>query len=150
MWAKFKQQGYPDWFAPTLMGVFLLAALTGLALWPLLLTFQWEIELPWSPSGMTRTLITAAHVLGGLLLLLLIGAVWLVHARAGWLRQERRISGMGLFILTGLLLLSAPLILYVSFEPSLPWIATSHAVAGLMLPLLLIAHLITRRSHRRR
>ncbi|OYY56346.1 MAG: hypothetical protein B7Y53_02015 [Halothiobacillus sp. 28-55-5] len=150
MLAKFKQQGYPSWFAPTLMGVFAWVLFTGLAMWPLLLTFQWELELPWTPSGIARTLITAAHVLGGLLLLILIGAVWLVHARAGWLRQERRISGTGMLMLTGMLLLSAPLILYVSFEPALPWITTSHAVAGLMLPVLLIVHLISRRSRRRR
>ncbi|MGC8696934.1 MAG: hypothetical protein ACP5Q0_00555 [Halothiobacillus sp.] len=144
MLAKFKQQGYPGWFAPALVGLLLIALTTGLALVPLMLTFQWEIDLPWTPSGITRTLITAAHVLGGLLLLVWVGAVWLVHARAGWLRQERRISGGGMLLLITLLLLTAPLLLYVSFEPSLPWIATSHTVAGLLLPALLAAHLIRR------
>jgi hypothetical protein len=150
MLAKFKHQGYPGWFAPALMATLTLAVATGLALVPLVLTFQWEMEVPWIPSGITRTLITATHVLGSLLLLLLIGAVWLVHARAGWLRQERHISGGGMLLLIAALLLTAPLILYVSFEPSLPWITTSHAVAGLLLPVLLIVHLIQRGRGRRR
>jgi small-conductance mechanosensitive channel len=145
MLAKFKQQGYPAWFAPALIIVMNMVIASGLALWPLLLTFQWDMTLPWTPSGLTRSLVTAIHVLTGTALLFFIGAVWLVHARAGWLRQERRISGTGILILMGLLLLSAPLILYVSFEPSLPWITTSHAVAGLLLPVFLLGHLINRR-----
>lgn len=145
MLAKFKQQGYPSWFAPVLMGVMACVFASGLAMWPLLLTFQWELDLPWTPSGLSRALITAIHVLAGTLLIFFIGAVWLVHARAGWLRQARHISGAGLMGLIALLLLSAPLILYVSYEPAMPWIATSHAVVGLLLPAFLLGHLINRR-----
>ncbi|HQT43960.1 MAG TPA: hypothetical protein PLD79_08150 [Halothiobacillus sp.] len=149
MLAKFRQQGYPVFFAPLLMGGFAVSIATGLAMVPLLLTFQWGLDLPWTPSGLTRTALTAVHVGGGLLLISLIGAVWMVHARAGWLRQERQISGVGMLLMIGLLLLSTPLILYVSFEPSLPWMTTAHTLAGLLLPVLLGIHVIRRRNHTR-
>ena len=147
MFAKFKQQGYPASFAPLLMAGLALVLATGLALVPLLLVFQWEWwDFPWKPSGLTRIVLTASHVVSGFLVLALIGAVWTVHARAGWLRQERHISGTGLLMAVGILTVTAPLLLYVSHEESLTWIATAHTAIGGLLPLILLGHALQRRK----
>lgn len=145
---KFRQQGYPAAFAPLLMGSAIATLLTGLALVPLLLTFQWEWDLPWFPSGLTRILLTAGHVFGGFLLVALIGAVWTVHARAGWLRQERHRSGVGLLAIIVGLTATAPLLLYVSHEASLTWIGTTHTVLGVLFPIILLRHILLRRRKR--
>jgi len=141
---KFRQQGYPAAFAPLLISAAATVLLTGLALVPQLLTFQWEWDMPWTPSGLMRILLTASHVLGGFLLVALVGAVWIVHARAGWLRQERRVSGSGLLLSITILTITAPLLLYVSHETSLTWIATLHALIGGLLPIILLRHVLLR------
>lgn len=145
---KFRQQGYPAAFAPLLIGIALTVLLTGLALVPLLLTFQWERDIPWTPSGLMRILLTVSHVLSGFLLIALVGAVWVVHARAGWLRQERHVSGAGLLLAIMMLTITAPLLLYVSHETSLTWIATLHAVIGGLLPIILLGHIVRRKRRR--
>ena len=145
---KFRQQGYPAAFAPLLIGSAVTVLFTGLALVPQLLTFQWEWDISWTPSGLVRLLLTASHVLGGFFLIALVGAVWLVHARAGWLRQERHISGAGLLLAIIMLTITAPLLLYVSHETSLTWIATLHAVIGGLLPIILLRHVFLRKRRR--
>ena len=145
---KFRQQGYPAAFAPLLIGGGTTVLFTGLALVPQLLTFQWEWDIPWTPSGLMRILLTASHVLSGFLLIALVGAVWLVHARAGWLRQERHVSGSGLLLAIMMLTATAPLLLYVSHETSLTWIATVHAVIGGLFPIILLRHVLRRKRQR--
>lgn len=149
MLGKFKQQGYPAAFAPLLVGSTLAVLLSGLALVPLLLVFQWEWwDFPWKPSGLTRIVLTASHFFSGFMLIALIGAVWLIHARAGWLRQERHISGSGLLLAVLGLTITAPLLLYVSHESTLTWVATLHAAIGGLLPLILLRHIILRKRRR--
>lgn len=145
---KFRQQGYPAAFAPLLIGCAVAVLFTGLTLVPLLLTFQWEWDIPWTPSGLMRILLTASHVLSGFFLIALVGAVWLVHARAGWLRQERHVSGSGLLLAIMMLTVTAPLLLYVSHETSLTWIATVHAVIGGLFPIILLRHVLQRKRQR--
>ena len=145
---KFRQQGYPAAFAPLLVGGGATVLFTGLALVPQLMAFQWEWDIPWTPSGLMRILLTASHVLSGFLLIALVGAVWLVHARAGWLRQERHVSGSGLLLAIMMLTVTAPLLLYVSHETSLIWIATVHAVIGGLFPIILLRHVLRRKRRR--
>lgn len=95
-------------------------------------------------TGLTRIVLTSSHVVSGFLVLALIGAVWTVHA--GWLRQERHISGTGLLMAVGILTVTAPLLLYVSHEDSLTWIATAHTAVGGLLPLILFGHALQRRK----
>lgn len=146
MFAKFKQQGYPTYFSLGLMIFALLCLATGWLLIPLLLTFKLEFDLAWYPRGALRNWGTALHVLTGFGLLFLTGAIWSIHARAGWLRKIRHVSGT--LLLTGVIsmALSAPIMLYASSEALGTVAAATHTAIGLGLPLALGIHAWRRRS----
>jgi len=94
MFAKFRQQGYPRLFTSTFLTLAVLALGTGLLMIPLLMTFKLGMNVDWYPSGSLRIWTTALHVLSGFAVLFLTGAIWSIHARAGWLRKMRHISGV--------------------------------------------------------
>lgn len=141
---KFRRQGYPASFIPVLglAGLTLLA--TGILLIPLLLTMQMELDLPWYPSGLLRNLITGIHVLSGFVLVFLLGAVTIVHIRAGWLRGEKRVSGAFATSLIALLAVTAILLLYSPLEAVAHQAAIVHTLLGIALPLVIGMHARTR------
>ena len=130
LWPKFAEQGYPRRFSWALLSALVGIFLSGALLMPLLLMYRWEVEVPWVPRGDWRVGITAVHGLFGFLIVALSGALWLVHARAGWLRRSRHRSGAAIFLIIGILLFSTPILLYVSDESTLTMAATVHASAG--------------------
>lgn len=147
---KFRRQGYPVSFMPILglVGVSLLT--TGILLIPLLLTMQMELDLPWYPSGWIRNLITGTHVLSGFLLVFLLGAVAIVHIRAGWLRGEKRLSGTFATGMITLLAVTAVLLLYSPLEVLSHQAAIMHLFLGIALPIGIGLHARTRIRDRSR
>ncbi len=148
LWPKFAEQGYPRRFAGLLFAALMGIFLSGALLLPGLLMYRWEVEVPWVARGGWRVGITAVHGLFGFLVVALSGALWLVHARAGWLRRSRHRSGAGILLLIGILLFSTPFLLYLSNETALTTAATAHASAGILLLMMLLAH-IWRRSRKK-
>ncbi|WP_407276328.1 hypothetical protein [Halothiobacillus sp. DCM-1] len=140
LWPKFAEQGYPKAFAPILLVGLLGLFLSGALLIPVLLTYRWELDLPWVPRGGWRQGITAVHHIAGYWVVGLAGALWIVHARAGLLRRQRHHSGRALLGLILMLLFSVPLLLYLSDETLLTWAATAHTLAGLGLLMMFLAH----------
>jgi len=145
MFAKFRQQGYPRLFTSTFLTLAVLALGTGLLMIPLLMTFKLGMNVDWYPSGSLRIWTTALHVLSGFAVLFLTGAIWSIHARAGWLRKMRHISGVLLLLGIISMALTAPVMLYASNESLGATAAVTHTIIGLGLPLMLIAHAWRRR-----
>lgn len=148
LWPKFAEQGYPRRFAWVLLSALMGIFFSGALLLPVLLMYQWEVDVPWVPHGDWRVGITAVHGLFGFLVVALSGALWLVHARAGWLRRTRHVSGAAILFLIGILLFSTPFLLYLSDATALTTAATVHAAAGILLLMMLLAH-IWRRSRKK-
>lgn len=147
---KFRRQGYPASFIPVLAMAGLLLLGSGGLLIPLLLTMQMEWDVPWYPSGWIRNFITGIHVLSGFFLVFLVGAISIVHIRAGWLRGEKRLSGLLASVLIVLLAITATLRLYSPFESIAHQSGIAHALLGIALPLAIGYHAWVRIQSRSR
>jgi hypothetical protein len=134
--------GYPAGFARLVHGALLLLFLSGLLLAPGALAMRLEWEVPWALGGGQRVWAAASHATASFLTLFLLGALWTVHMRAGWLRCENVPSGAALLGAFGLLAASG-LALYYAGDESLGRMALIlHLGAGLALPLMLAAHIV--------
>lgn len=141
---------YPRHFASVLYATLFALLTTGLLLTPGALQMRLDWDMPWSlPSGL-RTWVAAGHALSFLSILGLVGAVWAVHIRAGWVRRENVRSGLLLLAAFGLLSLSGLGLYYAGGENLAAWSAVAHLLAGGLLPLLFVAHLLGARAAARR
>ncbi|MDD4885740.1 MAG: hypothetical protein PHO64_02320 [Thiomonas sp.] len=137
---------YPRSFA-TVLHVTLLALLgTGLLLTPGALQMRLDWDVPWALSSGSRVWVAALHALSFLLIFGLIGALWAVHIRAGWVRRENVASGALLLAVFGLLGLSGLGLYYAGGEALPGWSAVVHLLAGGLLPLLYAAHRLGARA----
>lgn len=134
--------GYPAGFTRLLHATLAALLLTGLILVPGALEMRLEWEVPWSLAGSQRVPAAAGHATSFFLTLLLLGALWTVHMRAGWVRRENVLSGGTLLAAFGLLAASG-LALYYAGDETLGRIAfIIHLGTGLGLPLMLAAHIV--------
>jgi len=131
---------YPRGFVP-LLHITLLALLgSGMLLAPGALHMRLEWDVPWFLSSGSRVWVAALHALSFLLISVLIGALWTVHVRAGWVRRENLASG-ALLLLAFALLGATGLALYYAGGERLPvWSAAAHLLVGCVLPVLYVAH----------
>lgn len=131
---------YPRGFVPLLHAVLLALLSSGLLLAPGALHMRLEWELPWLlPSG-ARVWVAALHALSFFLMLGLVGALWTVHVRAGWVRRENLISGALLLLAFGLLGATGLALYYAGGERLAAWSAVVHLLVGGALPVLYVAH----------
>jgi len=126
-------KGYPSWFVPALVGALLLMFATGLLLGPTTLMLRADLAMPWRLPGGARVPVAALHAAGGFALMLLMGALWSVHMRAGWRRRRQRGSGLVLGLLLLVLAVSAVAVYYLGDETLGVAAALTHLAAGLAL-----------------
>ena len=131
---------YPRHFASTLYLVSCALLGTGLLLVPGALHMRLEWDMPWLLPSALRVWVAALHALSFLLMFGLIGAVWAIHIRAGWVRRENTASGLLLLAALGVLALSGLGLYYAGGEALPRWSFLAHALAGGGLPLLFAAH----------
>ncbi|OYV37341.1 MAG: hypothetical protein B7Z83_04960 [Thiomonas sp. 20-64-5] len=137
---------YPRSFAPVLHATMLVLLGTGLVLAPGALHMRIEWDMPWFLSSGLRVWVAALHALCFLLMFGLIGALWTVHIRAGWVRRENLASGALLLVVFGLLGLSGLGLYYAGGEALPAWSAVAHLLAGGLLPVLYAAHRLGARA----
>lgn len=137
---------YPRSFSPALHGVLIALLGSGLLLTPGALQMRLEWEMPWALSSGLRVWVAALHALSFLLMAGMIGAVWAVHIRAGWLRRENLTSGLLMLAAFCVLGLSGLGLYYVGGEGLAQWSAVVHLLAGGLLPLLYLAHRLGARA----
>lgn len=128
-------KGYPRWFLPALLGAMLLMFVTGVLLAPTTLMLKAELALPWHLPSSARVLTAALHAAGGFTLMLLVGALWSLHMRAGWRRNRQRGSGAVLGVMLLVLAVSAVAVYYLGDETLGATAALIHLGTGLALAL---------------
>ncbi|MGE0072964.1 MAG: hypothetical protein AB7S55_07875 [Thiomonas sp.] len=139
-------RSYPRRFSAVLHTVLLVVLASGLLLLPGALRVHWECSVPWALSAEQRVWVAALHAAGFMAMFGLIGALWTVHIRAGWIRRENLRSGVGLLGLFGLLGLSGLGLYYAGNERLQSWSALVHLLAGGLLPVGYLAHRLGARA----
>lgn len=133
--------GYPASFLRIHWIILTVLFISGLALVPNALEARLGLDLGLWSLGSQRPLVAALHASSVFATLLLLGALWSVHMRAGWVRRENVFSAILLLVAFTLLALSG-LVLYYGDELSGQIALGLHLLAGFLLPLLLFAHLM--------
>ncbi len=86
-------KGYPSWFLRLLVATLAGVLVSGLLLVPTLLLMRADVTLAWRLPAAGRVGVAALHAGTGVLVLMLTGALWSLHMRAGWHKRRRRASG---------------------------------------------------------
>ena len=137
---------YPRGFMSLLHGTLLTLLGSGLLLAPGALQMRLEWDMPWVLSSGLRVWVAALHALSFLLMFALVGALWTVHIRTGWVRRENLTSGALLLLAFALLGLSGLALYYAGGERLPVWSAVLHLLAGGALPALYVVHRLGARA----
>lgn len=141
-------KGYPKWFLRALIATMLVMWVTGGLLTPTTLVLRAEVDMARLP-GSARVLTVASHAAGGLVMTLLIGALFSVHMRSGWRRRRQRGSGLLVATLFMVLNASAVGIYYLGDDTLGAAAAFIHLGVGLVLIGPLAWHWVRGRRARR-
>lgn len=140
-------KGYPAWFkAAFIHGLVLMLFFSGVFLIPTTLVSRLQWDIVWRLSSEARIPVTAIHVLFGFLIAALIGALWSIHMRYWWRKNQGRFSGATLLSAFVILVLTGVVILYVAQEDILSATSLIHSILGLVLSALYIWHSYLRLS----
>jgi len=132
--------GYPNWFLPALLLSSTLLALTGITLIPSMLEFKFDIDLSWQlPSGY-RVLQLGAHAALGYAVLIALGSLLPIHARAGWRKRKNHVSGAMLVLALASLALTALGLYYAGSDTGQKLSALVHTAVGLLFTFACIFH----------
>ncbi|MCH1929203.1 hypothetical protein L9G16_03345 [Shewanella sp. A25] len=125
--------GYPNWFFWMIILCVVVTTLTGLFMFPWVMEFklQWDIDL--GLSGDLRLPAVVMHVLLGWLMLMLLGALWHSHIRAGWRKKLNYVSGLVTSFSLLLLACSGIGLYYFSSETAQLLASLLHTFLGLLL-----------------
>lgn len=139
-------KGYPAWFSALFVtAVVLTVVLTGIAMTPGFLDLRLGMEIPWRPEGSWRLMVFVGHVGFGLLLVLILGALWAVHMRIHFKQRKRVISG----VINGFLILMLAAtglgLQYANEDGLLANLGAAHLLAGIFFFLLYAWHLLSSR-----
>lgn len=135
-------KGYPGYFRNFVYLVIVTLTISGLAIIPSALEMRLEWNVPWALSGDSRVALHALHAVASFLALFIIGALWVIHIRAGWKRRTNHRSGSTMLLLFAALFLSG-IGLYYAGEEALGRLSVlAHLLTGLALPLGFAAHIV--------
>ncbi len=132
--------GYPDGFFYLLLAAMFACSLSGIAMYPWVMEFKLEWELDFNLPGSLRLGIVSTHTLAASVLLMLLGALWQVHIRAGWRRRENHFSGIFMALALLLLMLTGIGLYYLSSSDSQLVASVLHSLLGLGLSLSFVWH----------
>ena len=137
---------YPARFAAVLHIALAGLLASGLLLVPGALRMRLEWDVPWALGDGARVWVAAVHAACFFSMLALLGAVWTVHVRAGWLRRENRRSGAAMLAAFGLLAVSGLGLYYAGGETLPRWSVIVHLLAGGTVPALYAVHRLGARA----
>jgi len=140
--------GYADWFYWSLLSSLSIVVVSGLLMIPGVIEFKLEHEVDWRLNADSRLWTVALHVLGGWLVLMLMGALWQSHMKAGWRKREHWRSGvasaLSLLSLGG----SGVGLYYLGSSQAQLAASLTHTGVGLLLCLVLGWHIWRGRARR--
>ena len=123
-------KAYPSWFLPLLLTTITVLIVSGLLLIPTTLEMRFMQNMSWRLSGSLRLMDVATHTSVSYLMMMLIGALAMIHMRAGWRKQHNHISGVLLLTVFLILLLSGLGLLYFGEESWILTASVAHIAAG--------------------
>lgn len=125
--------GYPNWFFVLLMLTMLAVSASGLFMLPWVAEFKLEWDVNLALNFDYRQGAAVMHVLFSWLLLMLLGALWHSHMRAGWRKKQNHISGLIQAISLIALALSGLGLYYLGAETAQLYTSLLHCLLGLVL-----------------
>ena len=125
--------GYPNWFFWLLMFNMVVVTISGLFMLPWVAEFKLQWEVPFELSFAYRVPAAVLHVLTGWTILMLLGALWHSHIRAGWRKKRNHISGMIQTVSLLILALSGIGLYYLGSEDNQLIASVLHTLIGLCL-----------------
>ncbi len=140
-------KGYPKWFSLFFISSVLgFLFFSGIMLSPTTLALRFNIDDLWRLSGFQYNLVALIHVLVGLVVLAVFGALWSLHMRLEWRQNQKRISGSLLVLGMAFLGISGICIYYVTNEFWLMLTSTSHLIVGILLFLIYVFHSVFQKA----
>ncbi len=100
---------------------------------------QWEVD--WRLSGEQRLPMVMLHVLSGWLLLMILGALWQVHLRAGWRQRKNHLSGITLALCLCVLAVTGIGLYYLGSELGQTISSVTHSGTGILFGLIIGWHI---------
>jgi hypothetical protein len=141
-------KGYPRWFERVLVVSSVLVYASGCLLVPNTLEVRTAWGSGWHLLSGSRVPLAALHTALAFLMMMIIGALWSVHMRAGWRRHRQRWSGLLLASTYLLLMATAVGIYYLSNETWANLAGLSHMLLGVALLAPFAWHAVVGWRHR--
>lgn len=133
-------KGYPRWFLPILLMSLFSESMTGLLLIPTTLDMKFQVDVPWRLMGEIQLDTLVIHSISAYLLMLMVGALFTIHMRAGWRKRKHLKSGLSLVCLFSGLILSALGLLYFGDEHFSLLSSSVHIGAGVLVIFFFMLH----------
>lgn len=141
-------KAYPPWFYPVLITCLLLLFISGLLLIPTVFEMRLEWDVPWRLSGSERLITTAVHTLTSYLVIMAVGALSIIHIKAGLKQRKNHYSGLVVLSLMLLLMLTGIGVFYLSLPNWVVFISLVHLVLALMVILMFLFHAFRKKAKR--
>lgn len=90
-----------------------------------------------------------AHGFSAFLMMMVLGAIFASHIPKTWSSKRSRISGISITSSVVFSVVSAYSLYYLVGEDWHEWLGNSHAIIGLLLPIILLVHIKMARATRR-
>jgi len=134
-------KGYVPVFPRVLWGVLVVLFLSGVILVPGALELRGELDVPWRLPGGTRVLTAAVHAAAAFAFCGVLGALAVIHMRAGWRRKKHRLSGVTLASFMGALVATGWGVYYAG-ERSASFVSFTHMVLGVGGVVAVVVHFV--------
>ncbi|RUO81306.1 hypothetical protein CWI84_00660 [Idiomarina tyrosinivorans] len=125
-----------------LLAVIMISVVSGCLMIPTLLEFKLQMAVDWRLSGSQRLWTVSFHVLASIISLILMGALWQVHMKLGWRKQQHRGSGTFCAISLVVMAVTGVGLYYLSQLDMQLWTALAHTALGLAFTLAFLLHLL--------
>jgi len=87
-----------------------------------------------------RPLWMRLHGAAAMVFLMVFGTLLMQHVPAGWRQGEQRLSGVSLIATYSVLIVTGWMLYYLAGDQVRYWTGKTHAILGLVLPLLIYIH----------
>jgi heme A synthase len=133
-------KAYPNWFYGLLLASFIVLGLSGLLLIPTMLDMRLEYDVFWRLSASDRLISVAFHVMSSYLIMMLLGALSVIHMRAGMKTQRNARTGLGMVALFSVLLMTGVGLFYLGDDMLVLASSLTHTLVGGILLLVFFVH----------
>ena len=117
--------------------VFAVLFATGAAWW----TLHTLIHAEGRDDGSAEPILLKAHGAAAMIFLVILGVLFPVHIKRGWVARRNLSSGLVLIVVSIVLITTGYLLYYAGGESTREWVSRIHGWLGLAMPLVVGAHI---------